>query len=138
MGAMDLTTQTLRALMPFAAHLQMELVSATPDEVVGAMDWAEDTNTTGGAMHGGALMSLADTIGGAVAFLNLPEGAGTSTISSSTVFLRAFRKGTLTATGRLVHKGRTTIVAETQLTDADGRAVARTTQTQAVLLPRDV
>lgn len=133
---MELSTQTLHEIMPFGAHLRMELVSASPDEVVGTMEWGQETTTTGGAMHGGALMSLADTIGGAVAFLNLPEGAGTSTISSSTVFLRGFRDGTLTATGRLVHKGRTTIVAETELTDADGRSVARTTQTQAVLLPR--
>ena len=133
---MELSTQTMREIMPFSAHLRMELVSATPDEVVGTMEWTQETTTTGGAMHGGALMSLADTIGGAVAFLNLPEGAGTSTISSSTVFLRGFRGGTLTATGRLVHKGRTTIVAETELTDEDGRSVARTTQTQAVLLPR--
>ena len=87
-------------------------------------------------MHGGALMSLTDSIGGVVAFLNLPEGAGTSTISSSTVFLRGVREGTVTATGRLVHKGRTTIVAETELTDAQGRPVARTTQTQSVLMPR--
>jgi uncharacterized protein (TIGR00369 family) len=90
----------------------------------------------GGAMHGGTLMSLADTIGGVVAFLNVPEGAGTSTISSSTVFLRGLREGTLTATGRLIHKGRTTIVAETELTDGQGRPVARTTQTQSVLMPR--
>ena len=86
----------------------------------------EETTTTGGAMHGGALMSLADTIGGVVAFLNLPEGAGTSTISSSTVFLRGLREGTLTATGRLIHKGRTTIVADDRrhAPTSDVRAVA--------------
>jgi 1,4-dihydroxy-2-naphthoyl-CoA hydrolase len=133
---MDLDTRTMRKLMPFTAQLRLELVSATPQEVVATMAWSEDTTTAGGATHGGALMSLADTIGGAVAFLNLPEGAGTSTISSSTVFLRAVRGGTVTATGRLVHRGRTTIVAETELTDDDGRAVARTTQTQAVLAQR--
>ena len=98
---------------------------------------APETTTAGGAMHGGTMMALADTSGGTVAFQNLPEGAGTSTISSSTVFLRAVRAGTVTATGRLVHRGRTTIVAETELTDADGRPVSRTTQTQAVLTPRD-
>jgi 1,4-dihydroxy-2-naphthoyl-CoA hydrolase len=130
---MELTTEALRRIMPFGGHLDMHLVSATPDEVVAAMDWSEATTTAGGGMHGGALMSLADTVGGCVAFLNLPDGASTSTISSSTVFLRAFRSGTLTATGRLVHRGRTTIVAETELTDAEGRPVARTTQTQAVL-----
>ena len=133
---MELTTQAMRELMPLCAHMEMELVRATPEEVVGSMQWDHSTTTTGGAMHGGALMSLTDTIGGVVAFLNLPEGAGTSTISSSTVFLRGLREGTVTATGRLIHKGRTTIVAETELTDAQGRPVARTTQTQAVLRPR--
>jgi 1,4-dihydroxy-2-naphthoyl-CoA hydrolase len=133
---MELTTQAMRQLMPLCGHLEMDLVRASPEEVVGSMEWTEATTTTGGAMHGGALMSLTDTIGGVVAFLNLPDGAGTSTISSSTVFLRGVREGTVTATGRLIHKGRTTIVAETELTDARGRPVARTTQTQAVLLPR--
>ena len=133
---MELTTEALREIMPFGAHMDMHLVSASADEVVGVMQWSEATTTMGGAMHGGALMSLTDSIGGVVAFLNLPEGAGTSTISSSTVFLRGFREGTVTAIGRLVHKGRTTIVAETELTDAQGRPVARTTQTQSVLMPR--
>lgn len=71
-----------------------------------------------------------------MAFLNLPDGASTSTISSNTVFLRAVREGTVTATGP-VHRARSTIVAETQLDDAQGRPVSRTTQTQAVLMPRD-
>ena len=133
---MELNTENMRELMPLCAHLEMNLVRVSPEEVVGSMEWSEATTTTGGAMHGGALMSLTDTIGGVVAFLNLPEGAGTSTISSSTVFLRGLREGTLTATGRLIHKGRTTIVAETALTDTQGRPVARTTQTQAVLMPR--
>jgi len=132
---MELTTEALREIMPFGAHMDMHLVWASPEEVVGSMEWSEATTTTGGAMHGGALMSLTDTIGGVVAFLNLPEGAGTSTISSSTVFLRGVREGTVTATGRLVHKGRTTIVVETELADAQGRPVARTTQTQSVLVP---
>ena len=131
---MDLTTEALHEIMPFGAHMDMQLLSATPEEVVGTMEWSDETATAGGGMHGGALMSLADTVGGTVAFLNLPEGASTSTISSSTVFLRAVRGGVVTATGRLVHKGRMTIVAETEVTDAEGRPVSRTTQTQAVLL----
>ncbi len=133
---MELTTQTMRELMPLCAHMEMELVRATPQEVVGTMQWSARTATAGGAMHGGALMALADTVGGSLAFLNLPQGAGTSTISSSTVFLRGVREGMVTATGRLLHRGRTTIVAETELTDAEGRPVARMIQTQAVLAPR--
>jgi uncharacterized protein (TIGR00369 family) len=131
---MELSTATLHALMPFGATLGLELVSAAPETVVGRVSWAERLTTAGGALHGGTLMAVADSIGGAVAFLNLPEGAGTSTISSSTVCVRGVREGVVTATGRLLHKGRSTIVVETELTDDAGRTLARTTQTQAVLL----
>ena len=130
----ELTTQTLNAMMPFGGHLGLRLVRADPDCVVATIAWDERLTTAGGALHGGALMGLADSVGGTLAFLNLPEGAGTSTISSSTVFLRGVRGGEVTATGRLVHKGRSTIVVETELSQ-DSRAVARTTQSQAVLLP---
>ena len=63
-------------------------LAAAPHKVVGELDWNPDQTTTGGGMHGGALMSLADTVGAVCAFLNLPPGAGTSTTSSSTVCLR--------------------------------------------------
>ena len=58
---MELTTQAMREIMPLCAHMEMNLVRASPEEVVGSMEWTEATTTTGGAMHGGALMSLADT-----------------------------------------------------------------------------
>jgi uncharacterized protein (TIGR00369 family) len=67
------------------------------------------------------------------AFLNLPEGSGTSTISSSTVFMGAVRGGTVTATSKPLHVGRTTIAVRTELHDDDDRLVAQMTQTQAVL-----
>ena len=90
--------------------------------------------TVGGALHGGALMALADSLGGVCAFLNLPAGAGgTSTTSSSTVFMRGVRAGTVTATARPLHTGRSTIVVLTEIRDGDGRLVAQVTQTQAVL-----
>ena len=101
----ELTTEATARAHAARRHMDMHLVSASPEEVVGVMRVAPGDHHVGGAMHGGALMSLTDTIGGVVAFLNLPEGAGTSTISSSTVFLRGVREGAVTATGRLVHKG---------------------------------
>jgi uncharacterized protein (TIGR00369 family) len=130
-----LSTESLNELMPFGAHLGLQLRQADLDCVVATLAWDERLTTAGGALHGGVMMGLADSVGGALAFLNLPEGAGTSTISSSTVFLRGVRDGEVTATGRLVHKGRSTIVVETEI-GQDGRTVAKTTQTQAVLLPR--
>jgi uncharacterized protein (TIGR00369 family) len=125
----------LMAMVPFSATLGMELVSATPEEVVGRLAWREDLCTTGGALHGGALMSLADNLGGVCAFLNLPVGAGTATISSSTNFLRGMREGTVTATARPLRVGRTVIVVQTELRDDDGRLVTQTTQAQAVIGP---
>jgi 1,4-dihydroxy-2-naphthoyl-CoA hydrolase len=123
----------LRALMPFAVSLGIELDPATPDEAVGRLAWSPERCTAGGIMHGGALMSLADTVGAVCTFLNLPEGASTATTSSSTNLFRAVREGTVTATARPVHVGRRSIVVRTVLTDDAGRLVAETTQSQAVL-----
>ncbi len=81
-------------------------------------------------------MALADSLGGVCAFLNLPEGAGTATISSSTSMLRAVATGTVHAETRPLHAGRSVIVVQTDLRDDDGRLVAQVTQSQAVLAPR--
>ena len=122
-------------MVPFAATLGMELVSAAPEEVVGRLAWREELCTTGGAMHGGALMSLADNLGGVCAFLNLPAGATTATISSATNFMRGVREGSVTATARPLRVGRSVIVVQTDVYDDDGRLAVQTTQAQAVIGP---
>ena len=123
----------LLQLMPFATELGIELDAAEPDEVRGRLAWAPERCTAGGVMHGGALMALADSLGGICAFLNLPEGAQTTTTGSSTNFMRAVREGEVNAVARPLHAGRTVIVVQTDLHDGDGRRVAQVTQTQAVL-----
>ena len=121
--------------MPFAEALGLEVLAASPDEVLARIAWDERLCTAAGMLHGGALMSLADASGGLCAYLNLPEGStGTATIESKTNFFRAVRDGHVVATSRPLHRGRTTIVVETDLHDAAGKHVARVTQTQAVLL----
>jgi uncharacterized protein (TIGR00369 family) len=127
----------LVAHMPFAAMLGISVDEVTPARVTGTMPWSEDRCTTGGIMHGGALMAFADTIGAVCAVVNLPPGATTSTIESKTNFFRAVRGGVVTATCSPLHVGRTTIVAQTNLTDDRGKPVAQVTQTQAVLTPRE-
>jgi uncharacterized protein (TIGR00369 family) len=119
--------------MPFAGLLGIRLGSLSREEVRGQMDWAPERCTTQGVLHGGALMALADSLGAICAFLNLPPGAATSTIESKTNFFRAVRGGSVEAVSRPLHAGRTTIVAQTDLFDAEGRRVAQVTQTQAVL-----
>jgi 1,4-dihydroxy-2-naphthoyl-CoA hydrolase len=120
--------------MPFAGLLGLEVVSASPEEVRARLDWDESRCTAGGILHGGALMGLADSSGGLCAFLNLPDGAsGTATIESKSNFFRPVSDRYVEATSRVLHQGRTTIVVETELRDADGRLAAKVTQTQAVL-----
>jgi uncharacterized protein (TIGR00369 family) len=126
----------LVAMMPFAAGLGIVLDAAAPGEVRGRMAWAPERCTSGGILHGGVLMALADSLGGICAFLNLPPGALTATTSSATVFTRAVRSGEVTAVTRPLHVGRTVIVVQTDLTDDAGRRVAQVTQTQAVLAGR--
>jgi uncharacterized protein (TIGR00369 family) len=127
----------LRDAMPFAALVGIELLEAGPDLVRGRLDWSPERTTAGGLMHGAALMALADSCGGVCAFLNLPEGAmGTSTIESKTNFLRAVRDGSLTATTRPLHRGRTLMVLETELRLDDDSLAAKITQTQTFHYPR--
>jgi len=127
-------TAAARSSMPFAEVLGLEVLSASPEEIRAQLAWEERLCTAGGILHGGALMSLADAVGGYCAFLNLPQDSnGTATIESKTNFFRAVRDGHVVATARPLHVGRTTIVVETDLHDARGKHVARVTQTQAVL-----
>jgi uncharacterized protein (TIGR00369 family) len=127
--------QQLRDVMPFAVKLGLEIDAATPEQVTGRLDWAPDLCTVGGVLHGGVLMALADSLGGICAFLNLPSGAGTATISSATNMMRAVRKGVVVGECRPLHVGRSVIVVQTQLTDGGGRLAAQVTQTQAVIAP---
>jgi uncharacterized protein (TIGR00369 family) len=119
--------------MPFARLCGIELSEAGPDLVTGSLAWAPERCTAEGVLHGAAIMALADSLGAACAFLNLPEGAHTSTIESKTNFFRGVRSGTVHAVTRPLHVGRRTIVVQTDATDDEGRRVAQTTQTQAVL-----
>ena len=131
---MDELNEQLRAAMPFGAFLDLEFTASSAEEVRARLAWDERLCTAGGILHGGALMGLADSAGGFCAFLNLPESAaGTATIESKTNFFSPVREGYVEAVSRPLHKGRTTIVVETDLYDEAGKHVARVTQTQAVL-----
>ena len=130
-------TEIVRSTMPMCATLGVTATRCDADQAVLHLDWTPELCTTGGLLHGGVLMALADSAGAVVAFLNLPDGAvGTATITSATNFLGAVRDGSVTATAALLHKGSSTIAVETAVTDANGKLVAKVTQTQAVLRPR--
>jgi uncharacterized protein (TIGR00369 family) len=129
---MSADLDALIALMPFAGHLGLILDEADASRVVIRLDWTPHLCTSGGVMHGGVLMSLADTAGALVTFLGLPEGKTTATITSTSHMFRPVTGGTVRAVAVPVHRGRTTVTAETSVFDAEDRLVAQTLQVQAV------
>ena len=128
-------TGFLHQAMPFTATIGAEALAATAAEVRTRVAWEPSRCTAAGVIHGGLLMTLADATAAWCAFLHVPEGGSTTTIESKTNFLRAVRSGSVTAIARPLHTGRSTIVVDTELRDDEGRLVARTTQTQAVITP---
>lgn len=121
--------------MPFSKLMGVSVTKASSDKIIGELLVRKDLCTTGGIMHGGAIMAFADTLGAIGAFFSLPEGAnGTTTIESKTNFLGAAPEGSqITAETTPIHIGRRTSVWQTRINRADGKAVAIVTQTQMVL-----
>ena len=117
----------------FAAQLGMRFVETGPDRVVAELEIRDSLRNIGGVLHGGALMALADTVGGTAAVLNLPHGASTATIESKTNFFAAGKSGVVRAEATPLHKGKSTTVWQTRVTDESGRLLSLTIQTQAVL-----
>ncbi len=110
--------------------LGIRFVEATPDRVVAELTYREDLTTIGGALHGGTLMAFADTVGATGTVLNLPPGATTTTLESKTNFFAAGRPGVVRAESTPLHRGKRTMVWQTRVTDASGRLLSLTIQTQ--------
>ena len=131
---MDMLTRIRGQMLPFAELLGIEFVSASPDKVVAEMVVREDLCTRPAVLHGGAVMAFADTLGATGTILNLPEGAGTTTIESKTNFIAPAPAGTRVIGEAIpVHRGRRTMIWQTRVSTPEGRLVALVTQTQLVL-----
>jgi len=123
--------------LPFASLMGINVVSVTPDLVIGELKVTDDLCTRPAVLHGGATMAFADTIGAVATVANLKEGESTTTIESKTNFFAAIPLGdTARAECTPLHKGRTTMVWQTKITRGDGKLAAIVTQTQMVLKPR--
>ena len=113
--------------------LGIEFVELGRERVIAQLAIRDDLRTVGGALHGGTLMALADTVGAVATVLNLPAGAGTTTLESKTNFFAAGRSGTVRAESIPLHRGKRTMVWQTRVTDEAGRLLSLTIQTQMVL-----
>jgi 1,4-dihydroxy-2-naphthoyl-CoA hydrolase len=120
--------------LPFAKLLGIEITSASADKVTAEMIVREDLCTRPAVLHGGAAMALADTLGALATFLNLPDGAATTTIESKTNFVAAAPAGsTVIAECTPLHRGKRTMVWQTRILNRENRLLAIVTQTQLVL-----
>ena len=119
---------------PFFHLIGAKIVEVSRERVVAEVLVREELGNRNGVIHGGAVMAVADNLGGLATFLNLPEGAGTTTIESKTNFFAAIPAGDVAkAECTPLHRGRTTMVWQTKITRGDGRLAAIVTQTQLVL-----
>ncbi len=124
--------ETMR--QPLATTLGIEVLEATKERVRGRLVVKPEICTSGQIIHGGAIMSFADVLGATGAWMNLPDGASTTTIESKTNFIAGAKVGTtLTAESLPVHIGRRSSVWQTRIVKEDGKLVAMVTQTQMVL-----
>jgi uncharacterized protein (TIGR00369 family) len=130
----DSEKQGLPQGQPFPRLMGVEIVSAGQARVTARLRVRADLCTSGHILHGGAVMAFADTLGAIGAFLNLPPGAGTTTVESKTNFFSSAKEGsTVLGEATPLHLGRRTSVWQTRLSREDGKLIALVTQTQMVL-----
>lgn len=134
-GPIDPRTMDARLRGHFPGLLGIRFVETGRDRVVAELTIRDELRTPGGALHGGAIMALADTVGASATVLNLPPGAWTTTVESKTNFFAAGREGLVRAEASPLHRGKRTMVWQTRITDEAGRLLALTVQTQMVLEP---
>ncbi len=134
----DRRIQTIAADQPpFAKLMGIKLIEVTRDRVVAEIVVREELTNRNGGLHGGAVMGIADNMGGTATFVNMPAGTGTTTIESKTNFFAAVPAGdTIRAECTPLHRGRTTMVWQTRIIRSDGRLAAIVVQTQLITTPR--
>ena len=118
----------------FAEFLGIKITHVSPERVTAELQARDEFNNRCGILHGGAIMALADNLGGTATTANLKPGQSTATIESKTNFFAAVPIGDVAyAECTPLHRGRTTMVWQTRITRGDGRLCAIVTQTQMVL-----
>jgi uncharacterized protein (TIGR00369 family) len=119
---------------PFAEFLGIKVTHVSPERVTAELVARDDLNNRFGIMHGGAIMALADNLGGTATTANLKPGQATATVESKTNFFAAVPIGDIAKAECIpLHRGRTTMVWQTRITRGDGKLCALVTQTQLVL-----
>jgi 1,4-dihydroxy-2-naphthoyl-CoA hydrolase len=117
----------------FDALYGLRVLSAGDEEARAEVAVRDELRQPTGLVHGGVLCSIAEALASMATFLAVaPEGKVAMGLSNSTSFLRPITAGTIHATARRVHRGRTTWLWDVEFADDDGRRCALTRMTIAV------
>jgi uncharacterized protein (TIGR00369 family) len=114
---------------PASELIGFRLTSVEPGRAVFELEAGPQHANPMGTLHGGVLCDVADAAMGIAYASTLGEGETFTTLELKINFLRPFRTGTLIATARMVKAGRTIGLAECDVTDTDGRLIARAMST---------
>jgi uncharacterized protein (TIGR00369 family) len=119
---------------PIAGLLQFGIATVEPGRVEFTCVPDESAYNPIGAIHGGLICTLLDSVTGCAIHSTLPQGKGYTSIEIKVNYLKAVRltSGVLTATGTVVKSGSRIGFAEGVVTDASGAVVATATSTLLV------
>ena len=105
----------------FMSYNHIELEHVEPDYAVFRLDIRPESRNIFGMVHGGALYTMADNAAGSAA---PTDGRNYVTQNGSLHFLRNQTEGTVRATGRVRHRGRSTVLVSVDITGQDQRLLA--------------
>ncbi len=114
---------------PIAQLLGLKVISVLPGESHLELDAGPQHANPMGTLHGGVLCDLADLAMGAAYASTLERGETFTTLELKINFLRPVWRGKLFAVGKIVNRGRAIGMVECDITDSQGRLVAKSTST---------
>ncbi|WP_044748282.1 PaaI family thioesterase [Bacillus alveayuensis] len=114
--------------------LGIEIVEVSAGKVVATMPVDERTRQPLGVLHGGASVALAETVASIGAYeLVDKEKEIVVGLEINANHIRSVREGNVTATGTVLHRGRTTMVWDIKIVDEEDRLVSVSRCTIAIL-----
>lgn len=135
----DYTVEELRARAKgsMTEHLGIELIEIGADYLRGRMPVDERTRQPGGYLHGGASVTLAETLGSVGAYLCVdPQKQQVFGMAINANHIRPVRTGYVEGIARPVHRGNNTQIWEIKIYDSQKKLVCVSRITLAVVKVR--
>lgn len=117
--------------------LNIKYIDAGPDYLTASMPVNPSVHQPMGLLHGGASVALAESVGSAASFLFVNgEHSEVRGIEISANHLKAKREGIVTATAKIIHKGKSIHLWEIRITDENDSLISLCKLTTMVLPKR--